>query len=49
MNTNEVDVHAIFEEQDTGYWKLEARPCKPSNDTRKVPQLLATNSDLSVW
>ena len=49
MVTNEVDVHAIFENEDNGFWKLEARPCKPSRDGRKVPQLLATNSDLSVW
>jgi hypothetical protein len=49
INTNEVEVHAFFHEEETVYWKLEARPCKPSNDTKKVPQLLATNSDLSLW
>lgn len=49
INTNEVDVHAVFEEQETDYWILVARPCKPSNDTKKAPQLLATNSDLSMW
>ena len=49
LNTNEVDLLAIFDDQDTGFWKLEARPCKPTNDGRKIPQLLATNSDLSVW
>ena len=30
-------------------WELEARPCKPTNDGRKVPQLLATNTDLTTW
>jgi hypothetical protein len=49
MNTNEVDVHAVFDEENSTFWKLEARPCKPTNDARKVPQLLATNSDLSMW
>jgi len=50
LNSNEVDVHACFEDEEAPLlWKLEARPCKPSTDGRKAPQLLATNADLTVW
>ena len=50
INTNEIDIHVLEEDDDSvGMWKLAARPCKPSNDGRKVPQLLATNTDLTTW
>ena len=50
INTNEIDIHVIEEDDDSvGIWKLAARPCKPTNDGRKVPQLLATNTDLTTW
>jgi hypothetical protein len=50
INTNEVQIVMTDEIADiSNVWQLEARPCKPTNDGRKVPQLLATNSDLTVW
>ena len=50
INTNEIDIHVMEEDDDSvGIWKLTARPCKPTNDDRKVPQLLATNTDLATW
>jgi hypothetical protein len=50
LNTNKVEI-AIMDDvaNISGVWHLEARPCKPINDGRKVPQLLATNADLSAW
>jgi hypothetical protein len=50
LNTNEVQVAVDDSDADIAtLWQLEARPCKPSTDGRKVPQLLATNADLTVW
>ena len=50
LNTNEVQI--AVEDSIAGIttlWQLLARPCKPISDGRKVPQLLATKSDLSYW
>lgn len=50
LNTNEVEIVVQDDTADIAtLWQLEARPCKPTNDGRKVPQLLATNADLTVW
>lgn len=50
LNTNEVQIAVEDEDaQIATLWQLEARPCRPTSDGRKVPQLLATNTDLSVW
>lgn len=50
LNTNEVEIVVQDDKADIAtLWQLEARPCKPTNDGRKVPQLLATNADLTVW
>ena len=50
LNTNEVQIAVEDDTADIAtLWQLEARPCKPTNDGRKVPQLLATNADLTVW
>jgi len=50
LNSNKIGI--VINSEDEGisdYWGLEARPCKPTNDGRKVPQLLATNTDLTSW
>ena len=50
LNTNEVQIAVEDDMLDIAtLWQLEARPCKPTNDGKKVPQLLATNADLSAW
>lgn len=50
LNTNEIDVVVSDDSADiSNMWQLEARPCRPNGDGKKVPQLLATNTDLNVW
>ena len=51
LNTNEVELALDLEQegQDLVICSLNARPCKPSNDQRRTPQLLATNADLTLW
>ena len=50
LNTNEVQIVIDDEKSEIeSVWQLEARPCRPTNDGRKVPQLLATNADLNEW
>ena len=50
LNSNKMEILINSNEKENSvFWELEARPCKPTNDGRKVPQLLATNTDLTTW
>ena len=50
LNSNKMEILINSNgNENSVFWELEARPCKPTNDGRKVPQLLATNTDLTTW
>ena len=50
LNSNKMEILINSNKKENSvFWELEARPCKPTNDGRKVPQLLATNTDLTTW
>jgi hypothetical protein len=50
LNSNKMEILINSNgNENSVFWELEARPCKPTNDGRKVPQLLATNTDLATW
>jgi len=51
LNTNEIRFGMQQDPADEAVLEctLNARPCKASGDNRRTPQLLATNTDLTLW